>query len=454
MPPNKVPAARSPSSLALRVALGTAASAAVVALLAAGVSLLVAEKLIDEAEDTRLRTMADIAAAEIPRDGTAGALDEAIAHEEEELARVSIRVAVRRGPTLVRGDPRLPAPPSGSCASESVENASLRVCAVEAPPFQVVTGAISARRSKMPLLVSSLVAALVAAVGAAFFGARAARWALEPLMRLGKSLDRIAVDDPRAVVVAGDDTCREIATLRAALGSLLTRLADALDAARNFSAEAAHELKTPLTVIRAELDLLSEEPLDAAPRDAVERVLTRVTALSTLVERLLTFATAGDQSRLTKEAVAIEDVARDVIARLAPIARARVRLQADAPGMVLGDETLLSTLVENAADNALKFSGDRPVEIDVKERGAEVLLDVRDYGPGIPAADRERAFEPFFRTPASRGANTPGHGVGLALVARIAGAHGGAAEFVDVGPGERGARLRVVLPGWSPRGAS
>lgn len=310
---------------------------------------------------------------------------------------------------------------------------------------------IRAHRSPTPLLVASLVAGIVAAIGAAFFGARAARWALEPLTRLGSSLERIGGSEPRAVVIAGDDTCREIATLRAALGSLLTRLADALDSARNFSADAAHELKTPLTVIRAELDLLAEEPLDEAPRQSVDRLRARVTALSTLVDRLLALATAGDRSRLTKEAVAMEDVAREVIAKLAPVAQARVRLQADAPGMVLGDETLLSALVENAADNALKFSDDRPVEIDLSERGTEVLVEVRDYGPGLAEEDRKRAFEPFFRTPASRGANTPGHGVGLALVARIAGAHGGAAEFVDMDPGERGARLRIVLPAWSPR---
>jgi signal transduction histidine kinase len=228
-------------------------------------------------------------------------------------------------------------------------------------------------------------------------------------------------------------------------------LAAALDAARNFAADAAHELKTPLTVVRAELDLLAEEPLESASREAVEKVRVRVTSLVRLVERLLSFAAAGDRARLTKEPVAIEDVVRDVIAKLGPGARARIHLQADAPGMVFGDEALLVALVENAADNALKFSGNRPVEIDVRELGDKVLLDVRDQGPGIAQADRARAFEPFFRTPASRGENTPGYGVGLALVARIAAAHEGAAGFVDPVPGGNGAHLRIVLPGWSPR---
>jgi signal transduction histidine kinase len=436
------------------VALGTAVSAAVVALLAAAISLIVADRLVVDAEDSRLGAMAEIVGAELAQAGSKTAVAEAVAHEEAELAPAAIRIAVRDSSTFVGGDAKLPAPLPGSCQSRSVGDTTLRACAVQVGAFHIVAGAIRAPHGTMLLLVSCLVAAVVAAIGAALLGRRTARWALEPLTRLRDSVDRIAVDEPRAVVVSGDDTCREIASLRSALGSLLTRLADALDAARNFSADAAHELKTPLTVIRAELDLLAEEPLDPAPREAVERVRSRVASLVTLVERLLSFATAADHARLTKEAVAIEDVARDVIAKLGPSARARIRLRADAPGMVLGDEALLTALVENAADNALKFSGDSAVEIDVSERGGRVLLEVRDHGPGIAEADRVRAFEPFFRTPASRGENTPGHGVGLALVARIAAAHEGAAEFVDVGSGESGARLRVVLPGWAPRPSS
>lgn len=438
----------------MRVALGTAVAAAVVALLAAAASLLVAEKLVIDEEDARLRAMADIVSAELPLGESKVALEQAVLHEEAELAAASIRIAVRNSSTFVGGDAKLPVLAAGSCESRSVGDTTLRACAVQIGAFHIVAGAIRARHGTMVLMASCLIAALVAAFGAAFLGRRAARWALDPLMRLGDSLDRIVVDDPKAVVISGDDTCREIATLRAALGSLLARLADALDAARNFSADAAHELKTPLTVIRAELDLLAEEPLDSAPREAVERVRSRVAALVTLVERLLSFATAADHARLAKEAVAMEDVVRDVIAKLGPAARGRICLRVDGPGMVLGDEALLAALVENAADNALKFSGDGPIEIDVRERGDKVLLDVRDHGPGIAANDRLRAFEPFFRTPASRGDSTPGHGVGLALVARIAAAHQGAAEFVDVSPEEGGARLRVVLPGWSPRESS
>ncbi|HMI89104.1 MAG TPA: HAMP domain-containing sensor histidine kinase [Polyangiaceae bacterium] len=355
-----------------------------------GSSRLVAEGLVIEAEDTRLREMARIVSAELPPGASKTLLEEAVLHEADELAAASIRIAMRNSSTFVGGDANLPVPRQGSCESRSIGDTTLRACAVEAGSFHIVTGAIRPRHGTTLLLLSSLVAAVVAAIGAAFLGQRAARWALDPLIRLGHSLDQIGADEPKAVVVAGDDKCREIAELRAALASLLARLAAALDAARNFAADAAHELKTPLTVVRAELDLFAEEPLESASREAVEKVRVRVTSLVRLVERLLSFATAGDRARLTKEPVAIEDVVRDVIAKLGPGARARIHLQADAPGMVFGDEALLVALVENAADNALKFSGNRPVEIDVRELGDKVLLDVRDQGPGIAQADRAR----------------------------------------------------------------
>ena len=142
----------------------------------------------------------------------------------------------------------------------------------------------------------------------------------------------------------------------------------------------------------------------------------------------------------------MEDVVREVVDRLGETARRRVVIAASDPGMVLGDETLLGALVENAVDNALKFSGEDVFVRVLAEDG--IIVDVSDRGPGITTADRLRAFEPFFRTPASRASALPGHGVGLALVAQIATAHEGRAELVDPPAGGPGVCLRVRLPAW------
>ncbi len=438
------------TSLASRVAVGTGVSAALVAVFAAAAALLVADRLVRDGEDERLRATASAFAAELPRGEDRQSLADAVEQEESELAAASIRISVVDASSRVLGDAHLPSPAAGSCESRDLADTTARACAVQAGAYRVVAGATRPRRGALRFIVSCLVAALVAALAAAALGGRSARWALAPLTRLQRSLAQIDADEPRRVVLGSADECRELVSLRSSLHALLARLADALDTARGFSADAAHELRTPLTLIRAELDLLAEEPLDPPTARSIEQLRERVGALVTLTERLLALATAAERVSLSADAVALEDVARDVVARLAPGARARMRLRADAPGMVRGDETLLAAVIENAVDNALKFSGDRPVDLHVRESGDRVLVDISDRGPGIVGAERARAFEAFFRTAAARGQNTPGHGIGLALVARIAAAHRGTAAFVDPEPGASGARLRVELPGWTP----
>lgn len=439
------------SSLAARVAKGTAASAAVVAVLAATASLLVASRLIRDGEDARLRATASAFAAELPQGADATSLSSAIKQEESELAPASIRIAVRDARSVVGGDARLPSPPPGSCASHDAAELTVRACAVQAGPYIIVTGSTQARGGWAGLLAACACAALVAAMGAGVLGRRAARWALAPLTDLRRSLDRIDAAEPRRVSLQAAVDCAEVTTVRDALQALLLRLANALDAARGFSSNAAHELRTPLTVIRGELDLLAEEPLSAEAARSVEKLRARVGALTVLTERLLALATAGERVDSASDAVALEDVVRDVVARLETSRRVRVTPQLDSTGMVRGDETLLAALVDNAIDNALKFSNGAPVSVRLRDDAARVVLDVIDGGPGIAEEDRRRAFEPFFRTAGARGDGTPGHGIGLALIATIVRAHRGTVAFAPREGSVRGACLRIELPGWTPR---
>ena len=171
---------------------------------------------------------------------------------------------------------------------------------------------------------------------------------------------------------------------------------------------------------------------------------------------MLAAPTAG--GRPAFEAVAAADVVSDVVSRLPPERRCRVRLDLAGEGMILGDEGLLGSLVSNAIENALKFS-DGPVEVILEEtrttsrfgpgsdsdRGPRVTIDFCDRGVGIEPDLRARVFEPFYR---ARADATPGHGLGLSLVDHIARAHGGRAAFVET---DAGTRLRVELPGWGSR---
>lgn len=440
------------TSIVSRVAVATAGAAASAALIAAVAASFIADRLVVDAEDRRLRATSAIVLAEMALVGDRATRVKEIEDEARELAPASIRLAARDEAGFIAGDASLPNLAPGTCSSVRQSDVDQRACA--AGRGSVVVVASAARGSAPPALLAlgCLLAAAAAAAFAAMVSRRAARWALEPLTKLTGEVRAMRVDGPKVVSLEPSDPCAEVAVLRGALSSLLTRLAESLERAQRFSAEAAHELRTPLTAITAELDLLSEEALDEASRSSVMRLRTRAGSLARLIDGLLALASSRERPRPeATEAVVLEDVAREVVARLGEDARRRVDVSVETAGTVRGDEALLVSLVENAVDNALKFSGRGRVRVRVSE-GSDtarptVVLDVTDEGPGIPAEQRRLVFEPFFRAPSSRAGGTPGHGIGLALVAHIASAHGGSASLVDA---TKGAHLRVWLPAWAP----
>lgn len=442
------------------MAYATAGAAGLSALVASLVALAVADGLVRDAEDRRLRATISDVLRELPSGVSSETFARAVDEEASELEPSGVHILVRRDDTraagdaeLIGGDATLPDLPPGSCGSRAMDakgssrHVTIRACAGAGRGLVVVAGAArSSAYGATTVLLACLASVAIAALCAAIVGRRAARWALSPLLALRGSLDAVAADAPESASLAGDDTCDEVAALRGALTQLVVRLGASLRAARNFSAEAAHELKTPLTTLRAELDLLTEEPLADDARAAVERLRARVQLLGQLVDRLLVLATVTDGSQVSQETVAMEDVIRGALARYDGPRAARVHVDADGPGMVRGDESLLGALVENVVDNALKFSSG-PVELRLRDGGGAVVLDVRDHGPGMPAEVRARAFDAFYRSAEVRGSLARGHGIGLALVAQVVTAHGGTVAFVETGPGD-GAHLRVELPEW------
>ena len=433
------PARKAHASLTARVALGSAVASGLTALLAAIAALVFVDRLTLAAEDERLRTSAAIAVREI----ATSTLPDAIDHEVAELAPVHIGLAFYAKGQHIGGDPAIELLPLDTCASR--RDGSSRLCAAGTNELAAVTMAPQPRHDPAARLAACALAVLLAAGSAVLLGRGTARWALAPLTRLRLALADLTDADPSAL--EGEDTTVETAALRTTIADLVARLAVSIDAARRFSADAAHELKTPLTVLRAELGLLVEEDLAPGVRATIEQLERRVAAVARLVERLLALSNASDRSRLAREPIALEDILGEVVARLDEQARKRVVVQVAAQGMVHGDEALLVALVENILDNALKFSTGAVVA-SLEESATAIVVTVVDRGPGIPEEQRERVFEPFYRTAASRAGPQPGHGVGLALVRQIATAHGGTVAFVDPADGA-GATLRLVLPPWS-----
>jgi two-component system OmpR family sensor kinase len=217
---------------------------------------------------------------------------------------------------------------------------------------------------------------------------------------------------------------------------------------RRFVGDASHELRTPLTSIRgfAELYRSGALPRKADVARAMARVESEATRMGLLVEDLLRLARLDQQRPLEHALVDLAGLVRGAV----DSARARdpqrpVTLEVSGRPGVVGDEPRLAQVVGNLLSNALTHTpAGTPVEVRVTSSGSDAVVEVRDHGPGIPAEDRPRVFERFYRADASRTRASGGSGLGLAIVSALVQAHGGSVQLDDAPLG--GARFRVRLP--------
>jgi|CXWL01.1.fsa_nt_gi two-component system sensor histidine kinase QseC len=291
---------------------------------------------------------------------------------------------------------------------------------------QVYVGELDASRNAilMALLRSVLLPLVLALPIMALALWWAIRHGLAPLRELGQVLGR---RQPRAlepVVLVNMTT--EMAPMVQALNELFERIAQMVASERRFTADAAHELRTPIAVIRAQAQVALGAGGDAAQRDhALHATLAGCDRATRLVEQLLTLArleTSTLGSAVAASAsVDLSGVVRRVVADLAPGALARqqcLELEAHVACPVSGNEMLLGVLVRNLVDNALRYSPDGArAHVSVTQADGQVVMTVRDSGPGMSEPDMAQLGERFFRV---LGSEQPGSGLGWSIVWRIA----------------------------------
>jgi signal transduction histidine kinase len=230
----------------------------------------------------------------------------------------------------------------------------------------------------------------------------------------------------------------------------MERLAASLEAHRRFLADAAHGLRSPIAAIGLQAELAARSRNPEGLGAAHEELIRGTQRASRLVQQLLDFARL--EPGATSEAQSVVDLAavvREVLATYAVQAEDRgVDLGADVPGEapLEGRESELRTLVANLVDNALRYAPRHTaVTVALRRSGASIDLDVSDAGPGIPAAERERVFERFYRV---EGDSTRGTGLGLAIARTIVERHRGSITLEDASPGapSPGLAVRIRLP--------
>ncbi len=256
-----------------------------------------------------------------------------------------------------------------------------------------------------------------------------------------------------------DAVPRELSPLVVAINGLMARLADALMAQRRFLADAAHELRTPVTALRLQLQLLERAPDDAARGLATTDLKAGIDRTQRLIEQLLQVARSGaDGEHFRAESVDLLDLARSAVATMSTkAAHRRIDLglresQTNAHGakgrMVVGDRGQLTVLLNNLVENALRYTPPGgTVDVDASPIGGDPALRVIDDGPGIDVAERERVFARFYRGTHDdeSGDRSGGSGLGLAIVRAIADRHHAVVSLVTP-PAGHGLEVQVSFP--------
>lgn len=244
---------------------------------------------------------------------------------------------------------------------------------------------------------------------------------------------------------------REILPLVEALNGLFGRLNQALENERRFTADAAHELRTPLAALRVQAQVALRSQEDAERRHAIEQVVEGTDRATHLVEQLLTLARLDPEAaRATHQPLDLRAVASEILSALAPAAvakRIELSLTEGSPVMVQGDAAMLRVLLRNLVDNAVRYTPEGgAVTVAVNSEHGRAVLEVCDSGPGILPEEQGRVLERFYR---GLGTGQSGSGLGLSIVKRIAQLHD-AELYLGEGAGGKGLRVRVLLRTFKP----
>lgn len=282
---------------------------------------------------------------------------------------------------------------------------------------------------KNSLLFSALMA-LAGGVATYFISGRA----LKPLCEFSDKIEEVQAQNLSDSRIE-ESSVAELNRLSVSYNRMLARLSEAFKTQRQFTANAAHEFRTPLAVMQLQLDLYNstEHPTnDACAQQTIRMMTEQNERLSKMVKTLLDMSELQTVAR--DDEIALDALVEEVLADLEPLAQEKtihLTAQCDAVTMT-GSDILLYRLVYNLVENAIKYNTPGgTVTVGVAQQDKHIRLTVADTGTGIPEDLKERVFEPFFRLDKSRSRALGGVGLGLALVREIVNVHGGSISVKD-----------------------
>lgn len=280
-----------------------------------------------------------------------------------------------------------------------------------------------AERMVVPMLIALPLLALMIFIGI--------QRGLQPLQRLAQAISRRAPGHLQRV--ESRDTPSEIEPIINALNQLFERVELSLENERRFTADAAHELRTPLAALKVQAQVAQRSRDDAERGRALSQLSSGIDRTAHLVEQLLTLARLDPQSARERfHPLALRPVAETILADLEPTAgnkRIALQLHCDNSPTILGEENAITIALRNLVDNAIRYTpAGGAVEVTIEEQDEKVLLGVADSGPGIAKEEREKIFNRFYRL---AGQEVEGSGLGLSIVQRVVELHGAGIALKD-----------------------
>lgn len=270
-------------------------------------------------------------------------------------------------------------------------------------------------------------------------------YAFRPLRQFTKQIEDIQAKNLQLSVLPQSKSV-EIVRLTSAFNRLLKRLGDTFLAQRQFSASAAHELRTPLAVMRTKFEVFdkNKNPDILEYKETISMARTQIDRLSHVIDILLEMTEL--QSAEKSDSISLSELVEEVICDLVAVGEKKAvkLIQEDGNAEIIGSDTLVYRAVYNLIENAIKYNkeGGR-VSVSVEKNNEFAKVIISDTGPGIAKEDWEKIFEPFFRVDKSRSRSMGGAGLGLALVKEIAIQHGGDVKVTD--SSENGTRIELSL---------
>ena len=269
--------------------------------------------------------------------------------------------------------------------------------------------------------------------------------ALKPLRSFASQVEMVQMNN-LADMKINEDVLPEFKQLSRSFNQMLERLNTAFAAQRQFTGNAAHELRTPLALMQAQLELFSAEHPDVLPETAefLSLLQEQTERLTQMTKTLLEMSNLQQVAR--NEQIQLAPMIEEIFTDLAPLAEEDgISLEVEGDGVMTGSDALIYRLLFNLTENAVKYN--RPggsVRISVTQEPEKLLIRVSDTGCGIPDEFQRSIFQPFFRVDKSRSREYGGVGLGLSLVWEIANLHGGSV-WVEKSS-EKGTTIAVDLP--------